>query len=825
MKKMSKKKPAIKLNFNQISTLNDTGLEIFTNSFTYHDDDYFHKSLGTLFGVIQVSDHSKNSEYLPNLLTGIIKKSFYADSRKTAEESFEFALKKANLALADLAEHDIIEWTNNLHAIIGIFNKDTLYFTQVGAPLMLLGRKKEFISLSDSDQNTNTHPIKTFKDVIVGEIKVRDKIIIATPEINDIFKLTDLERLFHTFPPKEFDNIFFKTIKNEGENINALIINAAKEKRQPCPNQKVLNNEKVPLEKLTKNKNYLGETVKKNLSTTKTTTLRKKTHSNKETSGRIKKATSIADTKMPDALIANKKSPSIETLNDKKIPKKKKRLSPKKTTTKKELSKKTTKRKKGEKDNRASSLKNTKIKSIVDKQTKPLSTKTSSRKKISTRKLNDLTNKKVSLIKSEISPFEETPEIYIKNDEIKKRAKKPSTKKLKNFFNTSRKNKENTIKQKETPSEAINVPKKHKLALPTDKEMLAISHKYLSRIKSAFGIIISKTSQLSRKVISLIGSVLAKEKQIKLNSFVKKYKLHISILLFLILTPLLLKDLVGQKKKEVIPELKVPITKVPSQEKTSIEDKNKTRKILTLPSKITLLSGNDNLLIAYTQDNNLYTINKKTNDLTNLSLPSDIKLSDIKAINYIASLNLFFLASDTSVISYSPKTNKFYKNKISLPNEFKLGGQNTYLSYLYLLDKTSGQIYRYPRDTGGFGKRKKWLNTPLKNKNLVATISIDENIRIAYTDGTVEKYFGGKLQDTTKFTLKSLDFIMTGENLNAYYLLSKQNGQILKVNKKDNKIEKIYQNSDIQNSNTFSLNKEKNLLYIFNDKELLSIDL
>lgn len=265
-----KNKQKIELNFSTITISPES--EAFNNTFYYHSDDYFHNKIGSLFGIIQVLDQSEQSEYIPNLLTSIIKKEFYSQPKRLTEESFEMALKKANLALADLAEHDIVNWNNKLHALVGVFKDNTLYFTQVGNASIFLGRNGKFLNLSDSNPTPPSHPIKTFQDIVVGKIDNQDKIILAGPTIYNVFKFNDLIRLFNTFNSKEFDDLILKTIEKEAPDTTILIINTKANIEQAPINQNQENKKNIigdseqksdDIDMLIKDKNFLGEEIKK----------------------------------------------------------------------------------------------------------------------------------------------------------------------------------------------------------------------------------------------------------------------------------------------------------------------------------------------------------------------------------------------------------------------------------------------------------------------------------------------------------------------------------------------------------------------------------
>jgi len=867
----------MKLQSTKINALADEKLEIFTNSFSYHSDDYFHKNIGSLFGIIQVSDHSKNSEYLPNLLISVLKKAFYSSTDKTTEKNFELALKKMNLALADLAEHDIVEWSGNLHAIVGAIHEDTLLFTQVGQGLIFIGRDNKIMHLSESNTQT-THPIKTFKDIIIGKIKIGDKIIVATPTITSTFKTEDISRLYKTFSTKEFDDILFKTLKNEGENVSAVIINIKKEISKKYANKTSLNNNKdISIEKLTKNKNFLGSETQKKEKIEKEKKIKEKNTKKKSTPKNKKDLSGKLSTSKEKTKTLSKKQSLDMTQKSSQSIKNRKVIVPKK--------KKVTRLK-------------TNQDIISNDQTAISKTTPKTINKKITRKLNDLKEPLKDDKTSTLSPFEEMKEIYLKDDDFAGKAKKPSTRKLKSFFHKSNQNKKNFSKNIDknnierniksgdsNKSQSISISSTHsnsKNITPIENELiknielkkttnsniknyniLIYFKKYSEKIypliqKSKYFILdlINDSMKFFRK--NFYGKIFLlnkgtskfqkssptthhhnnkpslKQKTIKLFGIIskkmipsiKKNQKIILIVLFVVLTPFII-GLFSKSKKSntTIEKLKLPETPITQINKNVIKNKDTVRKILLLPEKIKLMADNEEILLVYTDNNQLYEINKADNKNTKITIPDNISLANIKNIDYISSLNLFFLSSDKSVISYSPKTKKFIPNKITLPNNFQLTGQGTYLSYLYLLDQSSKQIYRYPRATGGFGDYKKWLYQPLSHKTKIAGMAIDENIYVIYSDGLMEKYSKGKLINNKQFDLKSLDFIETSEELKSYYILSRQEGKILKINKSTNTIEKEYQNKALHNTITFTVDEKNKSIYLFDGKELLSIDL
>ena len=128
-------------------------------------------------------------------------------------------------------------------------------------------------------------------------------------------------------------------------------------------------------------------------------------------------------------------------------------------------------------------------------------------------------------------------------------------------------------------------------------------------------------------------------------------------------------------------------------------------------------------------------------DKQNYSFPADF--SSLKIAFPMNDLNLIFLMNQNNrIISWSPLSKKFQENVLAIPAGAEISLAETYLTYLYLLDKNHQQIYRYPRATGGFGEKTNWLKDDIDLKE-ISDIAIGENIFLAQ-NGEILKFFQGK---------------------------------------------------------------------------------
>ncbi|MDD3607280.1 MAG: PP2C family serine/threonine-protein phosphatase [Candidatus Moranbacteria bacterium] len=213
----------------EIFVCKDQGKKPFLNLFQSFGNNFQEKKLGKIFGIIQTLDFSENSEYLPNLLAQIIKKEFYRFPKEGAEQCLENALHKANLALSDLAQNEIIQWIGKLDAVICVISGNELFISKAGNGRAFLVREKKFIEIiqSETAEKSPPHPIKTFSEIILGKINTNDKIIVTTNDVFRFLRKDELKRHSQVFNSKEFDNLIRSSLELEADSAGMILVNAS----------------------------------------------------------------------------------------------------------------------------------------------------------------------------------------------------------------------------------------------------------------------------------------------------------------------------------------------------------------------------------------------------------------------------------------------------------------------------------------------------------------------------------------------------------------------------------------------------------------------
>ncbi|MDP1845368.1 MAG: hypothetical protein Q8L09_01305 [Candidatus Moranbacteria bacterium] len=185
-------------------------LSPYGSVFALSPGNYEQEKLGALFGILKILDFSADSSYVVNLLTSVIKKEYFSRPERSAEESFEASLRKANLALAELARHGTTGWAGKISFAGGAIERNNLHFSHLGDTSVYLIRSGQIAQISkglDEGKTSEPHPLKTFTDISSGKLEKGDKIIFATSDLMDIFSPDELRHNAARFSREEFTGL------------------------------------------------------------------------------------------------------------------------------------------------------------------------------------------------------------------------------------------------------------------------------------------------------------------------------------------------------------------------------------------------------------------------------------------------------------------------------------------------------------------------------------------------------------------------------------------------------------------------------------------
>ena len=207
----------INVNLKEIVFSNEEG-KSFCDIFVYEPENIEEQALGNLYIVGEIVNFSENSSYLINLLASIAKKEFYSNSRKSTMESLEASLHKINSTLSDLAEQGNVDWIGNLNMTHCAYKNGELHFSQTGKIRTILIRDGQITDIGKNiTDKEKPHPFKTFANIANGELESGDLVLFATPELFNVFSMEKLRQLASSLDIEELAEIIQDSIEKEND--------------------------------------------------------------------------------------------------------------------------------------------------------------------------------------------------------------------------------------------------------------------------------------------------------------------------------------------------------------------------------------------------------------------------------------------------------------------------------------------------------------------------------------------------------------------------------------------------------------------------------
>lgn len=251
---------------------------------------------------------------------------------------------------------------------------------------------------------------------------------------------------------------------------------------------------------------------------------------------------------------------------------------------------------------------------------------------------------------------------------------------------------------------------------------------------------------------------------------------------------------------------------------TSPADIN-AKSIGSLETVLTLSQSADNLALM---NNMLYSSAGKSilqidPQVKNVSeLPANLDAGNFKLIAAMPDLkSVFALTDDNKIISLTPVNKNFQENSISLPDNLQAADMKTYLTYLYIMDSSANQIYRFPRAAGGFGEMQNWLKSGSDLRE-AKSFAINDDI-FAANGINIIPFLQGKPDSSINFQKPQIplriDRLYTAPDLNYIYVLDNTNHRIVQYDKQG-KIVSQYFNSSIDSVKDIVADEKNKIIYL-----------
>lgn len=835
--------PELKSSVAEILVANGRSFQPFIRTFSYTGENVSKSSLGTLVGVFEIDEMSEDSAYIVNFLASVAKKEYFNNSRRGAIESFEAALHKINLALAELVKHGNVAWLGKFHGAIGVLEKNSLHFSVTGKANIILFRNNTLSDISEglSSEESHAHPIKTFVEVSSGRLMLDDRIVITSPELLALFSLDDLTKNARRMDHDRFTQFLKTALVNELDMSGALIIDIHEEITTPRPKTSKKQSAEATVEHVNNvfsqsafsEKKSQAEAVSEDTSSTEETVREKEREEYVDSkTGHIyvqgaEPGTARQNLQLERFLLGfQDAASSFFSAQGKWLRKGKKQtilgfnmFQEGSAVLGKRLSR--TIRRQWRKQRAALKKKPTPLPEPEPAPT-PVATPTPVF-------VSDIPRPKKEEAPLPVPPQEEMivreetfEEVVILEETVEEVV--PSS--------------------EESPKETSDVPQfmKEKLAVFYQRKerqvvepntlkteaTLAKAEKAFSVIQNFFTGLLHRTKtffqelSLGEKAVHLLENISITSKKYwryftNLPSEKKRFVLIGggvllcgAILGFFFLQP-------GTPREDTQTSQNQPSV-LPETEKTDATSNDITTVLGTV---------SDPIITSVVLNDQAYAISAKS--VITVSENRAFVLPDGNTAKFAAAmddLRLIFVYTESGrLYAFSPISKTFVENTLSLSEGARVAGIGTYLTYLYVLDSQNDQIYRFPRATGGFGAGTPWLRDTITIEDR-AHLAVNETIFISPNTSSVEGFFRGRKSVTLQSPADGLSVssLYTYPDLINIYALDQEHHSLLVWNQ-EGKLLNTYTNERFSEARSLSVDEKTNEAFIGTENSLLSFKL
>lgn len=820
--------PELKTSVTEILVVSGRSFQPFIRTFSSTGENVSRANLGTLVGVFEIDDQSEDSAYIVNFLASVAKKEYFNNPRRGAVESFEAALHKINLALAELVKHGNITWLGKLHGALGVLEKNSFHFSITGHAKILLLRNGSLADIGEglASEESHIHPIKTFVEVSSGRLTAEDQILLGSPEILALFSLEELAKHASRMDRERFIQFLKTALVNELDMSGLMVIDVSESTLAEVSAAKT--KEAAPVH--TKNVFSQSAFTTKQSPPPSVPIVLPSEQNEKEAdyidtkTGHIYVQGDTPETPTRHLIFQEfwlsftEHASSLLTSQGKWFRKTKKQstlffgaLNEQRQDFNKKIARAIRRQWRAYQEAKkqralaviASPITPQPIAPVISVSDIPLPKKEASFPPEVSENLLSEKDKEVHRETPTSEPTESMPQ-FLKE-------------KLALFY---QKNREET---RTIQPPLSSTPQAVSQRFPFKEKTLAFSTLLIRKLRRAFRIISQYFRSLSLKpalqkfftgvILPFFEKSWAITKRLSPR---QQYLLlgSIGILFFATLGFLFLPSTPLTQNTETTSQSL--FTEPPS-------DTGESQNTITTILK----NAPETLVTSVILNDTAYLVTEKSimivSEKKSFSLPNGERATFATAMD---DLRLIFIATETGKLyAFSPLNTSFVENTPTLPENSRVIGIGTYLTYLYVLDDATDQIYRFPRAPGGFGAATPWLKE---------NITIEENSHLAVSEtifvnpdaSTIKGFFRGRTGSTFETPENGLavTHLYTSPDLAFVYALDSEHQSILVWNQ-DGKLLKTYTDALLSEGTSLSVNEKQNEVFVTTKNSLFSFKL
>lgn len=182
--------------------------ETIFDTFCFFPETRQENKLGVLYLLGEIKNVSPVTQGLLSEIAEVIKQEYYQYSYETPQDCFRAALEKADQYLLEVKKGSTGFLGNLAFTAVALLPDFSVSISKAGKAKIFLLTGKNIFDIGDNFNSADS-PIKTFPDVIEGSLNPKDKIVVVTDQLFDVFYQ---QEIFHTLievkKPKQVKELF-----------------------------------------------------------------------------------------------------------------------------------------------------------------------------------------------------------------------------------------------------------------------------------------------------------------------------------------------------------------------------------------------------------------------------------------------------------------------------------------------------------------------------------------------------------------------------------------------------------------------------------------
>lgn len=183
--------------------------------------------MGTVYTLVEIISPWFTTSQVGQSIINTFSHAYYNGESTSDLDNFEEALKKVNENLAHITQNGETNWIGNLNAILAVQIDNKINLAQTGRAEVYIFRdgKTNHLTYGLTQNEIETSPLKTFSNITSGELKPRDKVLIANPDLFMSLSLETLREIISQQSPNESVLQIAKLLKKKkAKAVNVMIM-------------------------------------------------------------------------------------------------------------------------------------------------------------------------------------------------------------------------------------------------------------------------------------------------------------------------------------------------------------------------------------------------------------------------------------------------------------------------------------------------------------------------------------------------------------------------------------------------------------------------